>query len=183
MMQVSIKANTYIYLTILLLIIPIHWIVSWFVAVIIHEFCHFLGVKLCGGKVYKIEIGLCGANMICSTLSDIGRFFAILCGPLGGLILACFGKWIPRVALCSFFLSVYNLYPILPFDGGRLLRILIKSDRVFKFLQQILILIVIFAAIFATFFLRLGVLPFAVAIGIWLKNRKIPCKEAVCRVQ
>lgn len=183
MMQVSIKSNTYIYLTVLLLIMPIQWIISWLVAVTIHELCHFLAVKLCGGKVYKLEIGLGGANMICSTLSDKHRVFAILCGPLGGLVLGCFGRWFPRVALCSFFLSVYNLYPILPFDGGRLLRIKIKSDRVFNLLQRILILIVVFAAAFATFYLHLGVLPFAIAIGMWLKNRKIPCKEAVCRVQ
>lgn len=179
----SIKSSTYIYLTLLLLIIPVQWIVSWLIAIFFHEICHWFAVKICRGRVLHFIIGLGGAEMQCSNLSEKCRLLAIMCGPIGGLALACLGKWLPRIALCSFFLSIYNLFPILPFDGGQALRVLLKSNKIFEYIQKMFLLFIILLALFATFYLCLGVLPLAVALGIWLKHRKSPCKEGICRVQ
>ena len=81
-MQFSVKVNTYIYLAILLLAIPVRWVCSWVVAVACHEFCHWLAVKLCKGNVFSLEIGLNGADMQCSNMTDRCRLFSVLCGPL-----------------------------------------------------------------------------------------------------
>ena len=183
MMKISVKWNTYLYLTLLLLMIPVQWIISWIMAIIIHELCHWIAVKICGGSILHIKIGIGGAQLRCSNLSDICRLFAIICGPLGGIFVIFIGKWFPRVALCSFFLSIYNLIPLLPLDGGQIFRILIKSDRIFSILQNVFLLSFILLALFATFYLHLGVLPMLVMLGIYLKCRKIPCKEGICRVQ
>ena len=183
MTQFSVKPNAYIYLTILLLFLPIRWITAWVIAILFHEICHWIAVKTCGGEIIHISIGLGGAQMQCNNLPEKCRFFAILCGPLGGLALSCLGKWFPRLALCSFFLSIYNLLPISPLDGGLALRILLKSDSVFFISQRIFLLLLLSLALYAAFCLRLGIYPIIIVLGIFLKNRNCPCKESVCRVQ
>lgn len=175
-MRFSVKANTYIYLTILLFVIPLRWIVSWLVAVAFHEFCHWLAVRLCRGSVYCLEIGLGGATMQCSNMTNGYRLFSILCGPIGGLLLVGIGRWFPRVALCSFFLSLYNLMPLLPLDGGRALCILLKESKWFFAFQKTFVAVLLSIAIFCTFYLKLGLLPMAAVAILYLRSRKIPCK-------
>lgn len=182
-MQVTIKANTLIYFAVLLLIVPVRWIIAWIIAIVFHELCHLITVKMCRGYVYRLKIGLGGADMQCSNMTDECSFIAILSGPIGGFVLTGFGRLFPRIALCSFALSVYNLLPLLPFDGGRALHILIKNKRILCCMEHITLIILVLAGVFVSFILRLGVFPLAVVFGIWLKNRNIPCKEENCRVQ
>ena len=62
-MNISVKTNTYVFLTMLLFFIPVRWIISWVIAISFHELCHFLAVRLCNGKIYHLTIGLGGAEM------------------------------------------------------------------------------------------------------------------------
>ena len=182
-MRFSVKANTYIFLAILLFIIPLRWTTSWLFAVAFHEFCHWLAVRLCGGEVYRLEIGLGGADMQCSNMSDGCRLFAILCGPIGGFLLAGMGRWFPRTALCSFFLSLYNLLPLLPLDGGRALHILFRENRWICVFEKIFLVLILLLGFFCTFWLKLGAWPLAFAAILYLRNRKIPCKWVAYKVQ
>ena len=175
-MHIYIKPNTYIFLTILLFTIPLNWISSWIIAILFHELCHYIVVKFCRGKIYGIKIGLLGAKMQCSNMSDACQVIAVLCGPIGGLFLACLGQCFPRLALCSFFLSVYNLIPLLPLDGGRVLYILFGNRKWFQYFEKFLLVILFFCAIFSLFFLKLGLFPIAMVVILYLKYRKIPCK-------
>ena len=182
-MKVYVKENTYIYLVILLFLVPIPWLCAWCVAVCFHELCHWLSVKLLGGAVYSLTIGMTGANMVCQTLTDGKELISVLAGPLGGFLLALTAKWFPRVALCSWVLSVYNFLPLLPLDGGRALQILLKSRAGFYIIEKIVLVAVTLFAAYLAICLRFGVLPLAVTVILWLKNRKRPCKADVCKVQ
>ncbi len=182
-MQISVKANTYIYLTVLLFLIPVRWIVGWLIAIVFHEFCHWIAVKLCGGNVQSLIISLGGAEMRCSNMTNGCRLLCILCGPVGGMFLILLRSCFPEIALCSFALSIYNLIPLLPLDGGHALRVLIKSQNVFFIMEKFVIMFLSIIALYSSFMLRLGVLPLAVVVGLWIKNRKTPCKENVCKVQ
>ena len=183
MNRLLIKPNTYVYLTLLFLIIPARWVFSWMIAIVFHEMCHILAVRACNGSIYNIQVGVGGAEIQCELLSKSCELFALLCGPIGGLILVCLGKWCPRIALCSFLLSVYNLLPLLPLDGGRVIRILLKSDKIFNILQNIILIFIMLFASYMTFFLHLGAFPLLVVLGIYIRNRNCPCKESFCRVQ
>ena len=180
---VSIKPNTYIYFTLLLLIFPLDWVFAWIIAALFHEICHWVAVKICGGEVLSVVFGLGGAEMYCGNMPDRCRMFSVLCGPFGGLILIFVRMWFPKIALCSLLLSAYNLLPLLPLDGGQVLRILIRSDKIFYIIQKITLLSIVLFAIYATFILRLGIFPGALVCGLYLKNRNYPCKERICRVQ
>ena len=182
-MQLSFKANTYIYLTVLLFLIPFPWLLSWLIAIVFHEFCHWMAVRAFGGSVYQLEIGIGGATMQCSNMNDRSRLFSILCGPFGGGLLVIFSRWMPRIAICSLFLSIYNLIPILPLDGGNALYIILKRKNVFYYTQKFVLLFLSFVAMYCGIFLNLGVLPIAIIASLWIKNLKTPCKEGICLVQ
>ena len=182
-MRVCIKFDTYIYLAVLLFLIPIQWLAAWLIAVICHEFCHYLAVYLCGGEIFSLTVGIGGANMESSNLSKKRRLVAILAGPIGGQLPVILSRWFPRLALCCWLLSIYNMLPILPLDGGQALQILMKNKRGFYVFEMIIIIVFILCGVYASIFLHLGLLPIVIALGIWMKYRKRPCKEDYCKVQ
>lgn len=181
-MKVSIKPNTYIFVVLLLLLLPIEWVVAWLLAIAFHELGHYLTVKLLGGQVYQLTIGLGGADMECSTLPDRKRLLAILGGPLGGILLIFLGKWLPRLAICSFILSIYNLFPMLPLDGGRALQIVLR-ERAFYLIERLFLLAVSLGAVYCVVRLQFWLLPTLIVAGIWVRNRKRPCKEGINKLQ
>lgn len=182
-MRITFSSNTYILLAILLLAVPLPLLTAWLSAVVFHEVCHWLAVKLLGGEIYSVSIGVGGANMQCDCLSDWRRLIAVLSGPLGGFLLVLLGRWLPRVALCSWMLSAYNLLPIYPLDGGRAMEILIGNPSVFLLVQKLVVLMLILATVYAAFVLGFGVLPLLVTGGLLIKRRKFPCNADAGRVQ
>lgn len=183
MRNFSVDPNVYIIFAALCFLIPLPWLISWSVAVCFHEFCHLAAVKVNGGSVRSFTLRLSGANIESVDLSDNGYLLSVLAGPIGGLALVSLGRWLPRIAICSWVLSVYNLLPVLPLDGGQAIRILLKNDSLLYVLQNIVLIIISVLAIYLCFYLRIGPLPLVTAISLWVKNRKRPCKETLCGVQ
>ena len=179
--KIDIRPNTYIYIVLLLFFVPLKWLFAWLFAAGFHEVCHWLAVRLCDGKIYSITIGFGGAEMECGPMTNKKRLFAVLLGPLGGLFLVLFARWIPRVALCSWFLSLYNLLPLLQLDGGRALEILFGEKALV--LQKAFLIAISIIAIYASVILHLGLLPLGIIAVLWLKSRNFPCKPDICKVQ
>lgn len=182
-MQLSVKPYTYIYLAVLVFLVPLQWLTAWVVAVAFHECCHYIAVRLCGGQVYKLTIGIGGADMETEPLSEVKRLIAVLSGPMGGFVLLLLGRWVPKVSICSWILSVYNLLPLLPLDGGKALQILLRSDTLYYIVEKVVLLILAILAIYGTVVLHFGLLPMTIITVLWIKNRKSPCKERICKVQ
>ena len=180
-MRVNMNPNTYLYLAFLLLMLPAKFLLAWLLAMAAHEFSHCFGVKLCGGKVLGLCIGVGGIHMQSTPMSDIKRLFCVLCGPIGGFLLTLLGRWLPLTALLSWLLSAYNLLPFPFLDGGKALEILVgdAADKVAKAVMLLLLL----AAIYGTVFMEIGALPMVIITGLWLKYRKTPCKPGVCKLQ
>jgi len=179
--KIDIKPNTYIYIVLLLFLIPLKWMLAWLLAAGLHEICHWLAVKLCGAEIYNITIGLGGVKMECSPMTNKKKIFALLCGPIGGLIPLMFAYWIPRTALISWVLSMYNLLPLLPLDGGRVLKILIGT-KVYT-IQKLFLILLSIGAVYVSIALRFGFLPLVIIIILWVKSRNTPCKADTCKVQ
>lgn len=181
-MRITIKPNTYLYLVLLLFLIPLPWLCAWLLAMCMHELCHWLAVKLCGGRIYSLSIGIGGAQMTGSVLSHGKRLFAILSGPVGGILPVFLGRWFPRLALCCWILSVYNLLPLTPLDGGRALQILFQ-ERTFRIIERAFLLVSFFLGLYCLLCLHLGWLPLLLVAGLFLRNGKRPCKERIFKVQ
>ena len=181
-MQVRIKGNVYIYLAVLLLFIPIPWLCAWLVSILFHEFCHYLLVQLFGGRVYKIAIGIGGAEMESTALTKLQSVMALMIGPIGGLLLTFLGKWIPRTALCSCFLSVYNLLPLSFLDGGRILTTLF-GVRISRIIENIFLVMASCAIIYFSLVTGFDYLLIIIVALLWLKKVKSSCKQASFKVQ
>lgn len=185
--NVTLEAGAYILLALMVFLLPLKWIFAALLAGLVHELCHVLAIRLCGGRILSVEIGAGGAVIRTDPMDSLRELVCALAGPLGGLILLLFARWLPRTAICAGLQSAYNLLPLYPLDGGRALRcgaLLVlppkTADR-FCYLVQIgCLCAIVLLGIYGTFFLRLGVLPILIAL---LLLRKIPCKPWRQRVQ
>ena len=134
---IRISPYLYVYVAALLLLAPLKWLLAAGCAAAIHELSHLAMIYLLGIEVYSVQIGLRGTKIITEPMTDKSELLCAIAGPAGGLLILFFARWIPRVALCAAFQSIYNLLPIYPLDGGRALRCsarLLLTDRNAAFL-------------------------------------------------
>ena len=113
----------------LLLILPVRWLICVLLGVMIHEFAHIFTLIVFGGKIYGIDIGV-GSVVIDSYIPDKkAEMLSILAGPVSSLFLVMLWQYIPEIAVCGMVHGIFNLAPVYPLDGGRLLRLVIKEMR------------------------------------------------------
>ncbi len=190
--RVAVSAGAFIGLALLLLILPLQWLVAAAVAALWHELCHMAAVRLCGGNIRSFRVGGSGAVMVAEPMSRGRELLCVLAGPSGGLLLLLVSNWFPRLALCAGFHSLYNLLPLYPLDGGRALRCILqmrfpphKAEGICVVLEEICLCTIWALAFFGTIWLRLGILPVALALSLHLRYRRIktPCKPGRFAVQ
>ncbi len=185
--HIEVSASTCIIGALALLVLPLKWLIAAALAAAIHEVFHILAVRLCGSQVRKIEIRAFGAVIDVSPMSRGKELLCALAGPLGGFLLLILAKWLPRVAVCGAFHSVYNLLPIYPLDGGRALRcgaaILLPppvADAVCLWTERVVKLLLVGIGIYGCCIMKLGLLPliFAILLAARVHPEKILAKKA-----
>ena len=120
---------------------PIPVAVSIFIAILLHEMAHAYVATKRGYRVHGIEIGLfSGSASIDSNMHERDAIPITAAGPLSNLILYFIGfmisfvytnQFINAFMMVSMFLFIFNILPIYPMDGGRMLRdfLSIKSRK------------------------------------------------------
>lgn len=190
--QVDINPWGFIFAAFLCLILPFAWVVAALTAALIHECFHILAVYLCDGRIYNLKVGIHGAVMETSVMPFWQQLFCVLAGPAGSLLLAQTGEYMPRLALCGFLQGLYNLMPLYPLDGGRMLRCLMEAmlspesaDNVCKWVEFLTIAVLLCIGLWACFVQKLGAAPVIIFLLIVSKAGygKISCKEGNLRVQ
>ena len=187
-----ISAGLCIGLALFLLLLPIQWILAAVLAAGFHELCHAGMIRLCGGRILSVRIGVNGAVMETEPMSTGKELLCALAGPAGGLLLILAARWFPRIAVCGVIHSLYNLLPLYPLDGGRALQCGMEllfppavAKRICDGIGQVLIICILAMGCYGTFFLKLGLVPLILALGLWQKTGiiKIPCKQRQPSVQ
>ena len=157
-----------------LLLLPLGWAVGAFVAAFIHECAHLAVIYLSGGQVYSVNLGGKGVVMETAPLTPGREALCALAGPLGSFSLLIISEYFPEAAVCGLIQGTYNLIPVFPLDGGRVMRCMFPEKicrwTEIVFMTVLIILLGTIAPKFAFILLLPGSIP--------LIRGKLSCKEA-----
>ena len=191
-MQVEFRGCDWILLALLCLILPLDWMAAGITAAVVHEGSHILAVRLMGGDILRLRMGIGGAVMEASEMNAWKTLISILAGPAGSFFLLTLSGYFPKLALCGFVQGLYNLLPVFPLDGGRALRCGLSmiaapdlADRICQGVQVLSVFLLITAALWASLALKMGLIPLMI-LGFLLSGilkGKIPCKDGRFGVQ
>ncbi len=104
-----------------LLILPLRWILAMILGGIVHECFHILALQLQCIKIHRIRIGPSGALIFTAPMDSLQELLSAAAGPVGSFLLLFFLPCFPELALCGLAQGLYNLLPLYPADGGRIL--------------------------------------------------------------
>ena len=98
-------------------------------AMALHELAHAAAMLACGGRIRRLTLRFADLYLEAAGLGYRQEFFAALAGPLANLACgAAFRVRWPAFAAYSLILGLYNLLPVWPLDGGRMLAALLPRQ-------------------------------------------------------
>ncbi len=165
-------------------------------SVTVHEMTHVLVAKLFGVKTRQIILTPLGEIAFMDSFEELHRYkqtWIVLAGPLinalMGITAFIFGQ--TKIAGINFMLCAFNMLPINPLDGSRILQIKLSSRMGILTINKILIRI---SRISSIIMMVLGILqtvlyPYNLTLlcmGLWVYNlnrkENIPMQMDFCRI-
>ena len=167
----QIDAAAYLWLALGLLVLPVGWLAAAMVAAVFHELCHYTAAGIVGISVRSVRVGVLGCRMETDEMSSCQEILCALAGPMGSLLLIFTLNCFPRLAICGAIQGMFNLLPVYPLDGGRVLRgllgFLLKDSRAEKICCGVEICLMIFlltGAVGLSLRYKLGLMPMIFAM-------------------
>ena len=189
---VTIRPEMYVVLAFAALLLPLGWIFAWVIAAAFHEIFHYFALRICRCSISRIQVGVNGTVMDTMPTTYGKEALCAIAGPLAGFVLLLTARWLPKVAICGFIQSTYNLIPVFPMDGGRVLRSLIRkfidlsvADRICRWIEILFLCALCYLCLYLSFVASLGPIPIIWIALLIFKNKFInsPCKDRLLRVQ
>ena len=120
--EIRISAGFYIAAAAAVLLLPWNVMISFAAASAVHELGHLAMLRCCRVPVHQIRLGIFGAGLSTAAMPPRQELICAAAGPAGSLLLVCFSRQFPMIALFGTVQGLFNLLPIYPLDGGRVLR-------------------------------------------------------------
>ena len=104
-------------------------IIFGFLGGAIHELGHLIAFFIVGSKPKNISVSLCGIRLEPSgeILGRRKELFTLIAGPLFNLVTALIFRETTPIASVSIALMLFNLCPVAPLDGGRMLALYLPA--------------------------------------------------------
>ena len=182
--KIVVSAGWYIMVAAMLLLLPIKFVFCWLLAAFVHECFHLICIRAYGTQVNRISVGAGGAVIETSPMDPNAEAICALAGPFSGFLLFLLIRVFPVLAICAVVQTVFNLLPLYPFDGGRVLVCMllrIKNEHVSYLIELLLKWIILTVLVFLSVIalvVGLGPVPLMCVLIILIRNwrAKIPCK-------
>ena len=184
--QVKCSGPGLIFTALLCLILPVDWMAAALTAGAFHEFCHIVAVRLTGGRIFDLKISPAGAVMEVDSTEPWQELICALAGPAGSFSLLLLAEHFSKIALCGMIQGLYNLLPIYPLDGGRILYSGMQlfcpfeiAKKICLYVQWVTVVLIVWCGLWASLKLECGLMPIFVSIFLLVRTMegKIPCKQ------
>lgn len=181
--KISTDASVCVWFALGILLLPFSWLFAAAVAAVIHELGHLATAKIRKVPWDELKIGAGGMVMHMGCMTEKDTLLIALAGPGASFLLCGLVHIWPQVAICGLVQGLYNLLPIYPLDGGRVLYALMGNRA--GMVEKIFLFIALTAGITGAICTKLGLSALLLALLVCIRaiQRKFPCKEALIGVQ
>ena len=184
--MIRIQPSAFILMAALMLLLPIDWLFAAVLAAAVHELGHLAAIHAVGGHLDVICIGSAGAQICTEPLDNRAEFLCAAAGPAASLFLLSLCRFFPKTALCGLAQGIFNLIPVHPMDGGRMLLCVLRrlcprwAERIFHTIQCLILYGLLTLSLLLAVCGKAGFLPVLACITVLsrLLLSKIPCKSA-----
>ena len=183
--MIRVQPSAYLMAVVLVLLLPLDWLLAAILAAAFHEMGHLAAIYMAGVRVDSVSIGFPGAQIRTGPLGNRAEFFCAAAGPAASLLLFSLCRFFPKLAVCALVQGMFNLIPVHPMDGGRMLRCFLQwlcprqADRICRIVEGLIVSAVFVLSLRLLICRKDGVLPALVCVTALtrLLFGKIPCKS------
>lgn len=146
-------------------------------AMTVHELAHAAVLLLLGGRIESVRLSFAQVELRTGLLSDRTELWSAAAGP--GINLLCgwlFRRWMPAFAAVSLLLALFNLLPVWPLDGGRVLRCallarlpVVQAEHVSEIVSFASCGVLLLAGLVLTFIKKAGLWPLGTAVYLTVR--------------
>ncbi len=136
-MKIEINLKIIVVLILFLMINNIEYYILFMIFIILHELIHLIVGVLIGGVPKSMKISIFGVSLELYLYGKINTLYKIIfyfSGPLINILIASILLYInkdsiliEKIIFINFSIGIFNLLPILPLDGGKILREIVKK--------------------------------------------------------
>ena len=180
--EISVSAGACITGCLFILLVPLDFTVSFFLAAEIHEVGHLLMLLLFRVPVWCICFETGGASIQTDPLEPKEELFCAAAGPVASFLCLLLLRRFPLLGICALIQGSFNLLPIYPMDGGRVFRCccLLLCPRYEASIckaVEIACIAIIFGLCILLFFRSSAPVSLCIACYFLIQTIKTPCKE------
>ena len=186
--MIHVSASACFLAAVLILLLPADRLLAAVLAGGFHEIGHLLAIYAMGSRVSRVQIRASGTRIYTVLPGYRQEFLCAAAGPLMSLMLLLFCHTAPMLAFFGMIQGMFNLLPVYPLDGGRMLFCLLqwkkqqKAEQICRCVGYAVCGALLLAGLILLLRNRAGFFPLLCWAAVAAKL-KIPCKSEDIAVQ